>query len=61
MKFSIKFFDILFVYVYICLTNLFMSRYSFMYGTVEIADKLIVSVNFNLRGLFIFMVISNAG
>ena len=62
MHFSKNFFSILFSCVYIFVSNLFMSRNVFMYGSFEILNFYIsISANMNLRGFCIFMLMHNAG
>ena len=56
------FFNILFNCVYIFVSNLFMSRNLFIYGSLEILNFYkFISVNMNLRGFCIFMLMYNAG
>ena len=60
MHFSKIFFNILFTCVYIFVSNLFMSRNLFMYGSFEILYFYkVISVNMNLRGFFIFILMYN--
>ena len=60
--FSKNFFSILFNCVYIFVSNLFMSRNLFIYGSLEILNFYkFISVNMNLRGFCIFMLMYNAG
>ena len=51
-----------FNWVYIFVSNLFMSRKLFMHGSFEILDFYkFISVNMNLRGFCILMLMYNAG
>ena len=61
MHFSKIFFNILFNFVYIFVSNLFMSRNLLTNGSFEILNFYkFISVNMNLRGFCIFMLMYNA-
>ena len=62
MHFSKIRFSILFNCVYIFVSNLFMTKNLIMYGSFEIFSFYeVISVNMNLRGFCIFMLMYNAG
>ena len=61
MHFSKILFNILFNCIGIFVLNLFMSRNLIMYGSFEILSfYIVILVNMNLRGFFIFMLMYNA-